>query len=71
MSTETLQCGKRHYTFESRITKNGHKYLMMTEKSFGRLSKIMVFSDHYDAFRQTLERSMEAEHEPASVTVTV
>ena len=69
MSTESFQCGKRQYTFESRITKNGHKYLMVTEKRFGSLSKIMVFNDHYETFRQALERSMAAEHEPATTAV--
>ncbi len=61
MSTETIQCGKRTYLIESRITKNGHKYLMITEKSFGRLSKVMVFHDHYDIFREALEKAMKAE----------
>jgi hypothetical protein len=66
MSTETLQCGKRVYLFESRVTKNGHKYLMITEKSSGRLSKVMVFHDHYELFRAALERGMNAEHSPGS-----
>ena len=66
MSTETLQCGKRMYLIESRITKNGHKYLMITEKSFGRLSKVMVFHDHYELFREALERAMSAEPMPAT-----
>jgi hypothetical protein len=61
MSTETLYCGKRVYTFESRITKNGHRYLMITEKSSGRLSKVMVFHDHFEPFRGALERIMSAE----------
>ncbi|MBI4396399.1 MAG: hypothetical protein HY548_04840 [Elusimicrobia bacterium] len=65
MSTETLQCGKRIYLFESRITKNGHRYLMITEKSFGRLSKVMVFHDHFEMFQAALERTMEAEPVPA------
>ena len=54
MSTETLQCGKRTYVFESRITKNGHTYVMITEKSSGRISKVMVFHDHFDMFRAAL-----------------
>ena len=61
MTTETLQCGKRTYVFESRITKNGHKYVMITEKSSGRISKVMVFHDHYDMFRAALERTMATE----------
>lgn len=61
MSTETIQCGKRTYILESRITKNGHKYLMITEKSFGRMSKVMVFHDHLDSFRSAFERVSQAE----------
>ena len=66
MSVETLQCGKRTYLIEARITKNGHKYLMITEKSFGRMSKVMVFHDHYETFRAALERAVIAEPLPAS-----
>ncbi len=69
MSTETLQCGKRTYILESRVTKNGHKYVMITEKSSGRISKVMVFHDHYDMFRTALERTMEAEPVPAEPAV--
>jgi hypothetical protein len=65
MSIETIQCGKRTYVLESRITKNGHRYLMITEKSFGRMSKVMVFHDHYDEFLVTVKRVMEAEPLPA------
>jgi hypothetical protein len=65
MSTERLQCGKREYILESRITKNGHKYLMITEKSSGRSSKVIVFHDHYEAFRTALERTMVATPLPA------
>jgi hypothetical protein len=65
MSVETIQCGKRVYIIECRITKNGHKYLMITEKSFGRLSKVMVFHDHYDLFREALEKAVQAEPLPA------
>lgn len=61
MSTETLQCGKRTYILESRVTKNGHRYIMLTEKSFGRMSKVMVFHDHLKEFRQALDRIAEAE----------
>jgi hypothetical protein len=61
MSTETLECGKRTYVFESHVTKNGHKYIMLTEKSFGRMSKIMVFHDHLEDFRSALERISRAE----------
>jgi hypothetical protein len=61
MSAENIQCGKRNYVFESRITKNGHRYLLITEKSFGRLSKVMIFHDHYEAFRDALERAHKAE----------
>jgi hypothetical protein len=61
MSMQSLQCGKREYVFESRITKNGHKYMMITEKSSGRFSKIIVFHDHYEAFRLALEQTMDAE----------
>ncbi len=56
MSTETVQCGKREYTLECQITKNGHRFLMITERSFGRMSKVMVFQDHYQAFREALDR---------------
>ncbi len=66
MSTSTLQCGRREYLFESRITKNGHKYLMITERSSGRFSKIIVFHDHFESFRKTLEQTMEAEPLPAT-----
>lgn len=66
MSTETLQCGKRVYLFEARVTKNGHKYLMITEKSSGRLSKVMVFHDHYELFLAALDRAMKAEPTPGS-----
>jgi hypothetical protein len=66
MSIETIHCGKRTYLVESRITKNGHKYLMITEKSFGRLSKVMVFHDHYEIFRSALDRAMNAEPLPAT-----
>ncbi len=65
MSVETIQCGKRMYVLECRITKNGHKYLMITEKSFGRLSKVMVFHDHYELFREALEKVAQAEPSPA------
>jgi hypothetical protein len=68
MSIESFQCGKRQYTFESRITKNGHRYVLLTEKSFGRLSKIMVFHDHYETFRSAMERCMEAEPTPTSTS---
>lgn len=61
MSTETLQCGKRTYILESRVTKNGHRYVMLTEKSFGRMSKVMVFHDHLAEFRAALDRIAEAE----------
>lgn len=61
MSTETLECGKRTYILESRITKNGHKYVMLTEKSFGRMSKVMVFQDHMQDFTAALERVSQAE----------
>ena len=61
MSSETLQCGKRTYLLECRVTKNGHKFVMITEKSFGRLSKVMVFHDHFEDFRQALERVSQAE----------
>ena len=66
MSTEHLQCGKREYVFESRITKNGHKYLMITERSSGRSSKVIVFHDHYDVFLQAIERAMNASPLPAT-----
>jgi hypothetical protein len=66
MSIENVQCGKRTYTIECRITKNGHKYLMITEKSFGRLSKVMVFHDHYQLFREAMDRVSQAEPLPAS-----
>ncbi len=69
MNVEPIQCGKRAYIIESRITKNGHKYLMITEKSFGRMSKVMVFHDHYELFRSALERAMESEPLPASAAV--
>ncbi len=65
MSTERLQCGKREYLLESRITKNGHRYIMMTEKSSGRSSKVIVFHDHFESFRGALERAMAAEPLPA------
>ena len=65
MSVETIECGKRTYIIECRITKNGHKYLMITEKSFGRLSKVMVFHDHYELFREALEKVSQAEPLPA------
>lgn len=61
MSTETLNCGKRTYILESRITKNGHKYVMLTEKSFGRMSKVMVFQDHMQDFTAALDRVSQAE----------
>ena len=61
MSTETLNCGKRTYILESRITKNGHKYVMLTVKSFGRMSKVMVFQDHMRDFCSALERVSQAE----------
>jgi hypothetical protein len=61
MSTETLNCGKRTYILESRITKNGHKYMMLTEKSFGRMSKVMVFHDHMQDFLAAVERVSQAE----------
>ncbi len=64
MTTESLQCGKRQYLFESRVTKNGHRYLMITEKSSGRLSKVMVFHDHFEPFRTALEKAMKAEPTP-------
>ena len=66
MSTETIQCGKRMYVIESRITKNGHKYMMITEKSFGRLSKVMVFHDHYEIFKTALERVASAKPLPST-----
>ncbi|MGQ0644363.1 MAG: hypothetical protein ACT4O3_02605 [Elusimicrobiota bacterium] len=70
MSTETLQCGKREYVLESRVTKNGHRYLMITERSSGRSSKVIVFHDHYETFRGALERTMAAEPLPeAAVAV--
>lgn len=65
-STQSVRCGKREYLFESRITKNGHKFLMITEKSAGRLSKVLVFHDYYEAFRAALEDGMNAEPLPAS-----
>jgi hypothetical protein len=61
MSTETLSCGKRTYILECRVTKNGHKYIMITEKSFGRMSKVMLFHDHFDEFRSALDRVTQAE----------
>ena len=61
MSTETIQCGKRTYVLECRVTKNGHKFIMITEKSFGRMSKVMVFHDHFETFRAALERVAQAE----------
>jgi hypothetical protein len=64
MSVETIQCGKRTYILECRITKNGHKYIMITEKSFGRLSKVMVFNDHFDIFRESLDRIAQGEPIP-------
>ena len=64
MSMETVQCGKRMYVIESRITKNGHTYIMVTEKSFGRLSKVMVFHNHYEIFRAALDRAMAAKPVP-------
>lgn len=66
MSVENIQCGKRAYTIEHRVTKNGNRFLLITEKSFGRLSKVMVFNDHYDLFRQALDRAAQAEPLPAS-----
>jgi hypothetical protein len=70
MSSETLTCGKRVYVFECRITKNGHKYVMITEKSSGRMSKIMVFHDHFEPFRGCIEKIMSAEPSPATSKVT-
>ena len=61
MGTETLHCGKRTYLLEARVTKNGHKYMMITEKSSGRMSKVMVFHDHFDTFREAFERIMKTE----------
>lgn len=66
MSSETIQCGKREYTLECQITKNGHRFLMITEKSFGRLSKVMVFHDHYPAFREALDRVCQSTPAPAA-----
>lgn len=66
MSTETLHCGRRTYVIECRITKNGHKYITVAEQSFGRLSKVMVFHDHFDEFFSTLERVSASEPLPAS-----
>lgn len=68
MSPLTMQCGKREYVFESRITKNGHRYLMITEKSSGRLSKVMVFHDHFEVFRSAIERTMNEAPTPEPVT---
>ncbi|MBL0349401.1 MAG: hypothetical protein IPP68_03360 [Elusimicrobia bacterium] len=65
MSTETVQCGKREYTLECQITKNGHRFLMITERSFGRMSKVMVFQDHYQAFREALDRVCQSAPGPA------
>jgi hypothetical protein len=39
---------------------------MITEKSSGRLSKVMVFHDHFELFRGALERVMKAEPSAAS-----
>jgi len=61
MNSETPQCGKRTCLLECRVTKNGHKFVMITEKSLGRFSKVMVFHDHIDVFRQALERVSRAE----------
>lgn len=69
MTTERLQCGKREYILESRITKNGHRYIMITEKSSGRSSKVIVFHDHYEVFREAIERTMVAEPLPADSSV--
>lgn len=69
MSSETLQCGKRTYVFECRVTKNGHKFVMITEKSSGRLSKVMVFHDHFQAFREALDRV--AQSEPSVVETSL
>jgi hypothetical protein len=65
MSTETIQCGKREYTLECQITKNGHRFLMITERSFGRMSKVMVFQDHYQSFREALDRVCQSAPGPA------
>jgi hypothetical protein len=64
MGVETIECGKRTYVIECRITKNGHKFLMITEKSFGRLSKVMVFHDHYEMFKEALEKAAQGEPLP-------
>jgi len=69
MNTVTLQCGKREYIFESKVTKNGHRYLMITEKSSGRFSKVIVFHDHYEVFRTALEQTMAAEPQPTETAV--
>jgi hypothetical protein len=66
MSVETLVCGKRTYDFESRVTKNGHKFIMIVEKSSGRISKVMVFHDHFELFRAALERIAKAEPSPVA-----
>jgi len=61
MSSETLECGKRTYLFEAHVTKNGHRYVLVTEKSSGRVSKVMIFHDHFVQFKESLDRIMTAE----------
>jgi hypothetical protein len=65
MSMETVQCGRRTYIVECHITKNGHKFLMVTERSFGRMSKVMVFQDHYDTLREVMDRVSQMEPTPS------
>gem|GEM_PF-2879503 len=60
-SKEILKCGQRTYILESRVTKNGHKYVLITERSFGRSSKIMLFHDHFDEFRASFDRVSQAD----------
>ena len=61
--SQEITVGRRTYLFDVKMTRDGSKYLTITEiaktNSYPGRTQIMVFEDHLEEFLSTLEKAAE------------
>ena len=71
---ETVTAGRRIYTIDIKETKEGSKYLSVTEfdpaNKEGQYRKIMIFEDHLADFKKGLEKAFKFLHPPKTLAKT-
>lgn len=72
---ETVSAGRRIYVVDVKETKDGSKYLSITEfdpaNKEGQNRKIMVFEDHLDDFQKGLEKAFNFLKPPAKIPTKI